>query len=66
MVINMKTTYLNWRNRPFAEHSRFDSKIIRFYTSYFPCDGQNGIQSSFLHVSDNEFEYEKSMKISKG
>jgi hypothetical protein len=29
-------------NRHFAP-SRFDSEIIRFYWSYFPYDGQNGI-----------------------
>ena len=28
-------------NRP-IEHSRFDSKIIRFHSSYFLYDGQNG------------------------
>jgi hypothetical protein len=28
-------------NRAFA-HSRFDPKIVRFYTSYFPYDEQNG------------------------
>lgn len=42
-------------NRTF-EHSLFDSKIIHFYMSYFPYNGQTGILSSKTKEQDNEFE----------
>jgi hypothetical protein len=40
-------------------HSRFDSKIIRFYflffyTSYFPSDGQNGTRSNKIESNGNK------------
>jgi hypothetical protein len=45
-------------------HSRFYSKIIRFYflffyTSYFPSDGQNGTRSNKIESNgkNNEVQY---------
>jgi hypothetical protein len=39
----------------FFAYSRFDSKIIRFNTSYFPYDGKNGIQSSKSNGKGSQF-----------
>ena len=40
-------------NRPFA-YSRIDSKIMPFYISYFPYDGQNGPRSRKSNGKDNK------------
>jgi hypothetical protein len=39
-------------------HSRFDSNIIPFYTSYSPYDQQNSTRPSQSNRMVNEFEYD--------
>ena len=42
-------------NRPFP-HSRFYSTIRRFYRSYFPYNGQNGIHSTKCNGKENNLD----------
>jgi hypothetical protein len=55
-IIVIRQKYSETSYRRFA-YSRFDSKIIRFNTSYFSYDGKNGIQSSKSNGKGSQFEY---------